>query len=116
MIDAGTLRGKRLNMIDISQPISASTACFPGDVPFSRNITLSYEDSKVINLTSLTMSPHVGTHADAPVHVRGSMSQDRETAGEMPLEPFIGPATVIDLAPFNGPINADDIDSLIPKS
>ena len=57
----------RYRIIDISQPISSRAACFPGDTPFSRQVTVSYQDS-VVNLTAITMSPHVGTHADAPVH------------------------------------------------
>ncbi|HEY9688196.1 MAG TPA: cyclase family protein [Coleofasciculaceae cyanobacterium] len=86
-------------IIDISQPVSRATACFPGDVPFSRELTLSHADSGVINLCSFTMSPHVGTHADAPVHVRGDLNQTGETIGQLPLLPFIGPALVVDVSP-----------------
>ncbi|MBU6452484.1 MAG: cyclase family protein [Cyanobacteria bacterium REEB67] len=70
-------------IIDISQPVSTMTACFPGDVPFSKKITLSYESSQIINLTAFTMSPHVGTHADAPVHIKGKLSEEaNQTASE----------------------------------
>lgn len=93
-------------IIDISQPVSSSSACFPGDTPFQKAITLTYKESGVVNLTSLTMSPHVGTHVDAPVHVCGDMSQTGGKVGDMPLEPFIGPVRVIDLAPFTGGISA----------
>jgi arylformamidase len=87
-------------IIDISQPIENRTACFPGDVPFSRNITISHAESHVINLTAFTMSPHVGTHADAPVHVRGSLPDSPETVDSLPLAPFIGPAAIIDVSPW----------------
>ena len=112
-------------IIDISQPVSASTACFPGDVPFSKNVTVDYSESKVINLTSFTMSPHVGTHADAPVHIKGSLiaggdkgcdqivnlaeKLDSTTAGAMQLDPFIGRVYVMDLAPHTGPITGSVI-------
>jgi arylformamidase len=87
-------------IIDISQPVEEATACFPGDTPFSRKITCTYEDSKVINLTALTMSPHVGTHADAPVHIKGSLANQGDIkAGNLALAPFIGPALVLDFAP-----------------
>ena len=109
-------KGQKLRIIDISQPITSETACFPGDVPFSKNLTVSYQQSNVINLTALTMSPHVGTHADSPVHVHGSMEDGLEMAGQMPLEPFIGPVTVLDLAPHSGPITAEHIDGKIPHS
>lgn len=96
-------------IIDISQPVDEKTACFPGDVPFSRQLTVSYDSSEVMNLTALTMSPHVGTHADAPVHVRGDMSVSVETAGTLPLEPFIGPAVVIDVSPYMADINWEKV-------
>ena len=95
-------------IIDISQPVSSATACFPGDVPFSRRVTMSLEDtgpeSGVINLSAFTMSPHVGTHADAPVHIQGSFeapSPSEAMIGELSLSPFVGPALVIDLSPWH---------------
>lgn len=107
--------GKKI--IDISQPVSSSSACFPGDTPFQKAITLTYKDSGVVNLTSLTMSPHVGTHVDAPVHVCGDMSDTDGKVGDMPLEPFIGPVRVIDLAPFTSGISAQQFkDKVAGKS
>ncbi len=115
-------------IIDISQPIGERTACFPGDTPFSRRLTVSYEQSQTLNLTAMTMSPHVGTHADAPVHVRGTMSGakkdalmrrsspdreldvmegDDEAIGTLPLDPFVGPVTVVDFSPHRGPITPE---------
>lgn len=103
-------------IIDISLPVSSSSACFPGDTPFQKQITLTYKDSGVVNLTSLTMSPHVGTHVDAPVHVCGDMSDECGKVGDMPLEPFIGPVRVIDLAPFTGGISAQQFRDKVGKS
>lgn len=94
-------------IIDISQPVSSNTACFPGDTPFSRNVTLTYKDSGIVNLTSLTMSPHVGTHADSPVHIKGDMGDLSDgMASHLPLEPYLGPVRVIDLAPLSQGITA----------
>ncbi len=118
------MRGCRI--IDVSQPIGEKTACFPGDVPFSRKMTVSYEQSHTINLSALTMSPHVGTHADAPVHVRGTMGgesakEDRqsngedETAATLPLEPFFGPVLVIDLAPHHEAIEFAQIEDVLSQ-
>ncbi len=92
-------------IIDISQPVSEKSACFPGDTPFSSKVTLSYEQSQVINLTALTMSPHVGTHADAPVHIQGALAsgnQSDTTVGNMSLEAFIGDVVVIDVSTAAG--------------
>ncbi|HEY9678032.1 MAG TPA: cyclase family protein [Drouetiella sp.] len=101
---------KPFKIIDISQPIKSDSACFPGDTPFSREVTVTYEDSKVINLTALTMSPHVGTHVDAPVHVRGTMTRPEEMVGTMPLDAFLGLVEVIDIAPFTGAIKPEHIE------
>lgn len=95
------------DIIDISQPVSRTTACFPGDVPFSRDVTVTYDASQVINLCAFTMSPHVGTHADAPVHIHGDVNRpgpQTETIGQVSLSPFIGPAAIVDVSPWEGPI------------
>ncbi len=102
---------KPFRIVDISQPIKSDSACFPGDTPFSREVTVSHHESKVINLTALKMSPHVGTHVDAPVHVRGSMDSGNETVGSMSLEPFVGLVEVIDIAPFAGAIKPEHIEA-----
>jgi arylformamidase len=101
-------------IIDISQPISQSTACFPGDTPFSSEVLVTYQDSEFMNLSAFTMSPHVGTHADAPVHIQGDMTQpdgNHKTAGQLPLSPFIGPATVINIAPWDHAITWPQIEA-----
>ncbi|MBS1952969.1 MAG: cyclase family protein [Cyanobacteria bacterium SZAS-4] len=104
------LLSKPFRIVDISQPIKSDSACFPGDTPFSREVTVSHQESQVINLTALTMSPHVGTHVDAPVHVRGSMDSNTETVGSMSLDPFVGLVEVIDIAPFVGAIKPEHIE------
>lgn len=91
------LQYKRI--IDISQPVKSDSATFPGDTPYKRDVVLTYEKSQVVNLTALTMSPHVGTHVDAPSHIKGDMSVESDLVGHLPLEPFIGPCLVVDLAP-----------------
>ncbi len=110
MVGLHELFSRPFRIVDISQPIKSDSACFPGDTPFSREVTVSHQDSNVINLTALKMSPHVGTHVDAPVHVRGSMESQLETAGLMPLDAFIGPVEVIDIAPFVGAIKPEHVE------
>ena len=100
-------------IIDISQPVSSATACFPGDVPFSRSLTARIEESGVLNLSALTMSPHVGTHADAPGHIRGSMADRPALAGALPLEPYLGPAVVVDVSPCRAPISVEQVRALL---
>jgi arylformamidase len=91
---------ENFDIIDISQSVSEKTACFPGDVPFSKVMTVTYADSNVINLTAITTSPHVGTHADAPCHIHGNMDEPHEMVGALPLVAYVGPVTVLDLTPM----------------
>ncbi len=86
------LNGK---IIDISRTLSAGAPVWPGDAPFRLERKMSLEGGDPVNLTTLHMSPHTGSHADAPGHV------DRAGAsiGALPLEPFIGPARVLTVAP-----------------
>ena len=96
----GQLLGQRFELFDISQPVHSKTAAFPGDTPFSKTQTLSYADSGVINLSAFTMSPHIGTHADAPVHILGSLGQtETPHASDLKLTQYMGPCRVIDCIP-----------------
>jgi arylformamidase len=103
-------------VIDISQSISIRSSSFSGDTPFSFQVTMSYSDSKLANVTALTMSPHVGTHADAPNHIGGTVSDSQGSIGRLPLKPYIGPAIVVDLAPFDGPIFPKEIEKVLADS
>jgi arylformamidase len=110
-----TMFGDGFSIIDISQPISSRSACFPGDVPFSKQITVDFAQSQVINLTALTMSPHVGTHTDSPLHIMGNLSTERGTAADLPLEPFVGPVVVIDLSPSRSELNLATLETKLDR-
>ncbi len=53
---------------DISPLVSADAPIFPGDEPFSLRWTARLTPDCPVNLSAITMSPHVGAHADAPLH------------------------------------------------
>jgi len=55
------------------------------------------------------MSPHVGTHADAPLHVRDGWPGSHE----LPLEAFCGPALVIDVTDAKGELSFGEIEPAI---
>ena len=79
---------------DISVLVRPGTPEWPGDTPFSCGWTCRLEDGASVNLSSVTSSPHVGTHADAPLHV-----QDGWPASEaLPLSAFLGEALVLDVS------------------
>ncbi len=79
---------------DISVLVRPGTPEWPGDVPFSCGWTCRIADGAAINLSSVAGSPHVGTHADAPLHVHDGWA----ASDEMPLEPFLGPVRVLDVS------------------
>ena len=55
-------------IIDISPPISADLAVWPGDVPFQRAVNLSIDAGANIDLSSIHTTVHLGAHTDAPSH------------------------------------------------
>lgn len=78
-------------IIDISRILAPRTAAWPGDVPFSSDWTTRIADGATVNLSWFQMSPHVGTHADAPVHT----TEDAGGIDRVPLERYIGYARVV---------------------
>ena len=76
---------------DISPLISSHTPTFPGDVPFTRQWTARIGPGCPVNLSAITMSPHVGAHADAPLHY----GEQAPGIAEVALEPYLGPCRVI---------------------
>ena len=80
-------------IIDISVLVQPGTPEWPGDVPFTCGWSARIAQGASINLSHVAGSPHVGTHADAPLHVR----DDWPGSGELPLAPFMGPAVVLDV-------------------
>ncbi|HEX7124085.1 MAG TPA: cyclase family protein [Gemmatimonadaceae bacterium] len=79
------------DLIDISMSVRAGTPEWPGDTPYSCQWTWRRADGQSVNVSAITTSPHVGTHADAPLHVR----DDWRGAHELPLECFVGRARVV---------------------
>ena len=86
------------SLIDISIVVSASTPEWPGDTPFSCRWTWDMARGDSVNVSSVTTSPHVGTHADAPFHVDARWP----TSEHLPLPAFSGPVTVVDVSREDG--------------
>lgn len=87
-------------LIDISVVVNEATPEWPGDTPWSCRWTWDIARGDSVNVSCMTGSPHVGTHADAPFHVDSSWA----TADALVLESFAGPATVVDVTGLDGPI------------
>ena len=76
---------------DISPPISPDSPLFPGDEAYSQRWTARIGPGCPVNLTAITMSPHIGAHADAPLHY----GDDERAIGAVDLAPYLGPCRVI---------------------
>lgn len=76
---------------DISAPVHAASPVFPGDTPYSQQWCATIGPGCPVNVSAVTLSPHVGTHADAPLHY----DADGAAIGAVPLDAFIGPCRVI---------------------
>lgn len=76
---------------DISPPIHAGAPVFPGDAPYQQHWAATLGPGCPVNVATLSLSPHVGAHADAPLHYEAGGSP----VGLLPLEPFLGPCRVI---------------------
>ncbi|AMO22043.1 arylformamidase [Ramlibacter solisilvae] len=76
---------------DISAPVSAQSPVFPGDTPYAQEWSASLGPGCPVNVSRLTLSPHVGSHADAPLHY----DPQGRPIGELDLDAYIGPCRVI---------------------
>lgn len=93
-------------MIDISIPLRAGTPEWPGDAPYACGWTARIGDGASVNLSWTSGSPHVGTHADAPLHVQDG----RPGSDALPPDAFMGPVLVVDVSCVSGrEISCDDI-------
>ena len=81
-------------IIDISQPVDADAGVFEGDTPFSFEWKWDQAKGSSCNVAAVQLSPHVGTHADAPLH----FSAGGASIGEVPLGAYLGPCRVVDLS------------------
>ncbi|KKJ06633.1 arylformamidase [Burkholderia gladioli] len=77
---------------DISPAISPATPVWPGDTEVAVERVWRMEAGSPVNVARLTLSPHTGAHADAPLHY------DAEGApiGAVPLDAYLGACRVID--------------------
>jgi arylformamidase len=100
---------------DISPPIAPDSPLFPGDTGYSQQWTAQIAPGCPVNLSAITMSPHIGAHADAPLHY----GPGAPTIGEVDLAPYLGPCRVIhaiDCGPLVRPAHlAHALDRLPPR-
>lgn len=88
---------------DISIALREGTPEWPGDTPYACQWASLIANGESVNVSAVIGSPHVGTHADAPLHVHDGWPGSHE----LPLDAFIGPASVIDVSVQTGVIEAE---------
>ena len=93
---------------DITRTLSPSIAVWPGDTPFAVKTMLRLAHGDAANLTTLTISSHTGTHVDAPYH----FVDNDLTMEQVPLDIYVGPATVVTVSKPAGPLTVADFPGL----
>lgn len=79
---------------DISQALTNDMGHWPGDTPFTYELTYSKSETGSVNLGQITTSLHTGTHVDAPFH----FENQGKTIEQLDLNVFIGEALLIDVS------------------
>jgi arylformamidase len=97
-----------MSIIDISRTLRSDIAVWPGDTPFDLAVTLDRRAGAAVNLTTLTVSAHTGTHVDAPFH----FTDDGLRLDEVDLRPYWGPAHVVTVRRSAGPLTPADFDGV----
>ncbi|HUR92512.1 MAG TPA: cyclase family protein [Gemmatimonadaceae bacterium] len=95
---------------DISVTLNRDTPEWPGDTAFSFDWGATISSGASVNVSAMTSSPHVGTHADAPLHVHDGWPGSHE----LPLDAFFGRAIVVDVSEVDGAISLDMLSERIP--
>jgi arylformamidase len=82
-------------LYDLSPTVRPEIPVWPGDTPFDSRLTWSMAEGGTVNVSAITTTPHLGSHADAPFHTepRG------ETMADLPLERYLGPCRVVKVPP-----------------
>ena len=100
-------------LYDLSPTIRQGTPVWPGDTPYTASFTWSIADGATVNVSAITTTPHLGSHADAPLHTepRG------EGIADLALERYLGPCRVVKVPPLPliEPRHVDGLDLASPR-
>jgi arylformamidase len=64
---------------------------WPGDTAYQQRWTMQIGPGCPVNVSAITLSPHLGAHADAPLHY----GEGAAPIGDVDLEPFLGRCRVV---------------------
>ncbi len=80
-----------MRLWDISPAIGPGFPVFPGDTAFSQRWTWTLAPGCPVNVSEITLSPHTGSHTDAPLHYDSAGA----SIADVPLATYLGPCRVI---------------------
>ena len=69
---------------DISPPVHERSPVFPGDAAYRQSWNARIGPGCPVNVATLTLSPHTGAHADAPLHYDEAGARHRRTSRSRP--------------------------------
>ncbi len=98
---------KNHQWIDISVPIRTGMTTWPGHSEIELNRFSDMGNDAVMNLSSIKMSLHTGTHMDAPLH----FVKDGIPIDMIPPQAVIGPAKVVEIM-HKEKITAEEIENM----
>lgn len=101
---------------DVTPLVDATSPVFPGDHGFETGWTFRVGPGCPVNVARLTLSPHTGAHADAPLHY----TPGGTPAGELDLAAYLGPCRVVHATGARPLVTVRDVahaldDSLPPR-
>ena len=82
-----------MQIFDITLQINSKLAIWPGDTEFELRHKWKISEGAAVNLGSVTLSLHLGTHTDSPLHTEN----EGQDIASLELIPYIGMAQVIDV-------------------
>ena len=80
-----------MRLIDITPAVSPALEGWPGDTRFAAVPRWSQAQGDSCTVARVTLSSHLGAHADAPLHYRAGGAD----AAALPLERYLGPVRVV---------------------
>jgi kynurenine formamidase len=102
---AGAIVTGRIRVVDLTVPLEASTPTIQLPPPFAPSKPFSLEEISRYDergpawyWNNIACGEHTGTHFDAPIHWVTGKDYANNATHNIPVERFIGPACVIDVA------------------
>lgn len=91
---------------DISQRIGPRTPLWPGEPELAIKRHAEIDEDCPVNIGSISLPLHTGTHADAPLHY----SKGGASSADVALDPYLGPCVVTDVRHCEGRVELSDCD------